>query len=217
VDVFVARQPIFDRKGQLYGYELLFRSDLDNNEFDGSEAASATMQVIANSIFSIGLENLVCGKKAFFNFNRTLLMGGLLSILPKESVVVEILESVEPDAEIVTACRELYAQGYTIALDDFVRDPRFEPLTEIAKLIKVDMRATAKTEQEHLLRTYPPRGIAMLAEKSRLARSSTGRKELGTICFKVTSSPGQSWSAVAKFQPVKPPAFNCFVRRSIAT
>ena len=165
MDVFVARQPIFDRKGQLYGYELLFRSDLDNNEFDGSEAASATMQVIANSIFSIGLENLVCGKKAFFNFNRTLLMGGLLSILPKESVVVEILESVEPDAEIVTACRELYAQGYTIALDDFVRDPRFEPLTEIAKLIKVDMRATAKTEQEHLLRTYPPRGIAMLAEK----------------------------------------------------
>jgi len=165
MEVFVARQPIFDRAQQLYAYELLFRSGADQNEFDGTEAASATMQVIANSLLSIGFENVVCGKKAFLNFDRSLLIAGLLSILPRESVVVEVLETVEPDAEVMAACRALYEQGYTIALDDFVRDPRFEPLTEIAKLIKVDMQATAKIEQEQLLRTYQPRGIAMIAEK----------------------------------------------------
>jgi c-di-GMP-related signal transduction protein len=165
MDVFVARQAIFDRARQLYGYELLFRSDGDHNEFDGTESGSATTQVIANSLLSIGLENIVCGKKAFVNFDRMLLMSGLHSMIPREDLVLEILESVEPDLEFLAACRELYEQGYTIALDDFVRHPRLEPLTEIAKVIKVDIQATAKDEQRRLLRIYQPRGIAMLAEK----------------------------------------------------
>lgn len=165
MDVFVARQAIFDRSRQLYGYELLFRSDGERNEFDGTDSGSATTQVIANSLLSIGLENMVCGKKAFVNFDRILLMSGLHSMIPRQNLVLEILESVEPDPEFLAACRELYDQGYTIALDDFVRHPRFEPLTEIAKVIKVDMQATAKKEQEQLLRIYRPRGIAMLAEK----------------------------------------------------
>jgi c-di-GMP-related signal transduction protein len=165
MDVFVARQPIFDRTRQLYAYELLFRSDDVHNEFDNTESGSATKQVIANSLLSIGLENVACGKKVFLNFDHGLLMGGLHSVLPRETTVLEILESVEPNEELIAACRDLTEQGYTFALDDFVGDPRFEPLTEIAKLIKVDMRTTTKPEQERLLRTYQPLGVAMVAEK----------------------------------------------------
>jgi EAL and modified HD-GYP domain-containing signal transduction protein len=165
MDVFVARQPIFDRTRQLYAYELLFRSDDVHNEFPATEAGSATKQVIANSLLTIGLEKVACGKKVFLNFDHALLVGGLHAILPRETTVFEILESVEPSEELIAACRELNEQGYTFALDDFVAEPRFEPLTQIAKLIKVDMRTTTKPEQERLLRTYRPRGIAMLAEK----------------------------------------------------
>jgi EAL and modified HD-GYP domain-containing signal transduction protein len=165
MDVFVARQPIFDRKGQLYAYELLFRSDGVHNAFDGTNAISATTQVIANSLFAIGIENILCDKKAFVNFDRTLLLSGLHTLLPPETLVVEILESVEPDTEIVTACRTLCRQGYTIALDDFVSHPRFEPLTQLAKVMKIDFRATPHSEQERLLGTYQPLGMAMLAEK----------------------------------------------------
>ena len=39
MDVFVARQPIFDRVRQLYAYELLFRSDDLHNEFDGTDSS----------------------------------------------------------------------------------------------------------------------------------------------------------------------------------
>jgi c-di-GMP-related signal transduction protein len=165
MDVFVARQPIFDRARQLYAYELLFRSDDVHNEFDGTESESATKQVIANSLLTIGLENVSCGKKVFLNFDHGLLMLGLHTTLPRETTVLEILESVEPTDELIAVCRELKEQGYSFALDDFVGTPRFEPLTEIAKLIKVDMRTTAKPEQERLLRTYRSRGIAMVAEK----------------------------------------------------
>lgn len=163
--MFVARQPVFDRQRQIYGYELLYRSDPSSNQFDGTEATSATQQVISSTLLSVGLEKILCGKKAFVNFNERLLRDGIHQSLPREATVIEILESVVPTADLIELCRNVHKEGYTIALDDFVSSPEFEPLTQVAQLIKVDMRATGKAEQERLLRTYRPRGIALLAEK----------------------------------------------------
>ena len=124
MDVFVARQPIFNRSMQLQGYELLYRRDDVHNQFDGTEAATATMQVIANTLLSFGLENILDGKRAFLNFDRILLTNGAHAILPSDVMVVEILESVKPDADVIAACADLHKLGYTLALDDFVSHPR---------------------------------------------------------------------------------------------
>jgi EAL and modified HD-GYP domain-containing signal transduction protein len=165
MDVFVARQPILDRARQLDAYELLFRSDDVQNEFDATESGSATTQLIANIILTIGLENITCRKKAFLNFYAQLVLGGLHSILPPEKVVLEILESVEPNEELVSACHDLKKQCYVFALDDFVGHPSLEPLARIAEIIKLDMRAISMPDQVRLLETYRPRGVAMLAER----------------------------------------------------
>src|SRR5580658_7834691 len=165
MEVFVARQAIFDRQRQLYAYELLYRSDAARNEFDGTDAGAATRQVISSTMLSIGLENILCGKKAFLNFDHRLLSDGMHMSLPRQAIVIEILESVQPTADLIALCQTIHKQGYSIALDDFVAQPQFEPLTHIAKLIKVDFQATVREEQERLLRTYQPRGIMMLAEK----------------------------------------------------
>ena len=165
MDVFVARQPIFDRESRVYAYELLYRSSASCNEYTGADAEATTLEVIARSILSIGLDTIVSGKKAFINFGRNLLLDGSVSMLPKESVVIEVLESVEPDSDVVKSCRRLREQGYTIALDDFVWHPRFAALAEIAHVIKVDLRTTSQAEQKRLIDTYRPRGVRMLAEK----------------------------------------------------
>jgi c-di-GMP-related signal transduction protein len=164
MDSFVARQAIFDRKQNVYGYELLFRSSTSNG-FDGSEASAATSQVIASTLFSIGLENLLSGKRAFINFGRNLLLGNWTTMLPANTVVIEVLESVEPDSEVLEACRALREQGYLVALDDFVCDPRFEPLSERVDIIKMDLRISSRAEQLEMLRRYQGRGVKMLAEK----------------------------------------------------
>jgi c-di-GMP-related signal transduction protein len=165
VEALVARQVIFDRERRLYGYELLYRSDPANNAFDGTEAASATMQVLSNALLSIGGEGLLAGKKAFVNFDQTLLAAKMYLILSGDCLVIEILETVEPSAEVVEMCRGIRDQGYTLALDDFVDGPQFQPLTQLAGVIKVDARQTSREEQKRLLNTYQPRGIRMLAEK----------------------------------------------------
>jgi c-di-GMP-related signal transduction protein len=164
-EALVARQAIFDRDRKLYAYELLYRSHSSTQAFDGTEATLATGRVISNALLSIGLEKLLCGKKAFLNFDHGLLRDGMHLHLPRETVVVEILESVDPTPDLIALCRGIHEQGYSIALDDFVAQPGFEPLTRIAELIKVDYRATPQHEQERMLALYKPRGIVMLAEK----------------------------------------------------
>lgn len=165
MDVFVARQAILNRHKDVYGYELLFRSGAARNKFDGTDSSSATSQVIANTLFSAGLEGILGGKKAFINFDRKMLLDGSYSILPKEVLVIEVLEFVEPDEEVVTACARLSESGYTIALDDFVHHPKFEPMIQKAHFIKVDVLATPRPEQKRLIETYGKQGIRMLAEK----------------------------------------------------
>ena len=94
MEVCVARQPILDRNRQVYAYELLYRSNSEVNEFDGTDASVATTRVVANSLLVIGLDNVLGGKKAFINLGRGLLVDGFSMMLPKESTVIEVLETV---------------------------------------------------------------------------------------------------------------------------
>ena len=164
MEVFVARQPIFDRSRKVWGYELLFRSAANQTKFDGTEASSATRQVISNSMLSIGLDKLLRGKHACINFGRDMLLQDWYSTLPKEFTVIELTEDVEPDAEVLAAVRAMREQGYRIALDDFRPGSRMDPLIELADLIKIEMH-TPKAEQEVMLREFHARGIRMLSEK----------------------------------------------------
>ena len=103
MEVFVARQPIFDRKQKVFAYELLFRSGFEQNFFDNSDGDASSKQVLTNSFLSIGMDTMTNGKKAFVNFTRKLLLDQVASIFPKDLMVVEILEDIEPDDEMVSA------------------------------------------------------------------------------------------------------------------
>jgi c-di-GMP-related signal transduction protein len=88
---FVARQPIFDREEQVFGYELLFRDGLENAfEGDTDEASRATL----DSSLLIGLDVLCDGRRAFVNCTRDTLIKGLVRLLPSTTTVVEVLETV---------------------------------------------------------------------------------------------------------------------------
>lgn len=165
MDVFVARQPIFDRKKNVAAYELLFRSGTENAYDTSLDGDRSTSNVITNSLLIIGLDNLTSGKKAFVNFTRNLLVQGVPSMLPKDALAVEILETVEPEPDVVQACRELKAAGYQLVLDDFVFQERYQPLVELADIIKVDFMATDRAQRAELVRRCRSESVRFLAEK----------------------------------------------------
>ncbi|WBW99127.1 EAL and HDOD domain-containing protein [Oceanirhabdus sp. W0125-5] len=164
MDVYVARQPIFDKKQKVVSYEMLFRSNKVNcyNGIDGNEA---TCDVISNTFVSIGIEKLTGGKKAFINFTEELLLNEIPTMLPKEYLVIEILETVEPSKEMLNVCRKLKGLGYTIALDDFVFKPKFQSLLEIVDIIKVDFIQTKGLARKRIVEMLSKYNIKFLAEK----------------------------------------------------
>ncbi|MEW5721769.1 MAG: HDOD domain-containing protein [Thermodesulfobacteriota bacterium] len=160
----MARQPIFDRGLKVFGYELLFRSGLANF-FTHTDGDMATSRVIADSFLLFGLEELTGGAKAFINFTRNLLLQDYALVLPTQVSVVEVLETVEPDPEVLAACRRLKDRGYTLALDDFVFQEKYRPLIELADIIKVDFLSSSPEEIETLARNFRSSGHRLLAEK----------------------------------------------------
>ena len=179
---FIARQPIFDTKGRVYAYELLFRSGL-HNYFDCDDADLAAASVIANSNLLFNLDEMTGGTRAFINCTHNVLTKDLMTTLPRQQAVVEVLEDVEPDEQIIAACQRLKSLGYTLALDDFVYHENFEPLLELADIIKVDFLLSDVDEQERLARTMIPRGIKMLAEKVETHEVYEHAKKMGYQLF----------------------------------
>jgi EAL and modified HD-GYP domain-containing signal transduction protein len=159
---YVARQPILDLQGKVYGYELLFRAGPEAVFRGDGDMATRTMLDNA-SIF--GLERLTSGLPAFVNCTMESLTERLVDILPPQSTVLEILETLEPTRELIAACHELKARGYRIALDDFIWKPKFDPLVEVADYIKVDFIQTGEVERRELLKRLSGTRVVLLAEK----------------------------------------------------
>lgn len=164
MDVFVARQPIFDKKLQVVAYELLYRLSMEN-KFGGHDGDQATSEVIANSFLLIGTQNLTVGKRAFINFTYNLIMNHTPLLLPREQIAIEILESVTPCEELIEVCRQLKADGYMLVLDDFVFREEFLPLIELADIVKVDFLSTPVESRFGLVRKFRSERTKFLAEK----------------------------------------------------
>lgn len=160
----VARQPILSRDRRVFGYELLYR---DAPDATGCTIPSnlASSRVLSDAVLALGLDRLTGGKPAFVNFTRTLLVSGAGVLLPPTALVIEILESVDVDAEVVAICRRLRARGYGIALDDFVPGSGAEALLPYAAFVKVDVLSTSTTDRMRLADRLNPKGIRLVAEK----------------------------------------------------
>ncbi len=157
-EAFIGRQAILDQKKNVYAYEILFRSGLKNAFDPNLDGNVATQSVMVNAMLDFGMNKLVSDKRAFINFTEQ-------NLLPSETVVVEILENVQPTPEILETVRELKEAGYKIALDDFVLLPGYEPLIDMADIIKVDFRITNSPEERKKMREILPKHVRLLAEK----------------------------------------------------
>jgi len=164
MNIYVARQPIFDSNNKSIGYELLFRSNL-KNKYTGQDGDKSTLEVINNAFFIMGLNNAIHGKKAFINLSDTLLKADFITVLPPKYVIIEILETVEPTNEIIERCKELKSKGYTLALDDFVFDPKYNKLLDIVDIIKVDFKITTGVARKQIIKLVKNDNIKFLAEK----------------------------------------------------
>ncbi len=181
MDIYIARQPIFDRQMQVYGYELLHRQGTEN-KFSGMDDVRATEELIYNSFLVMDLETLTDKTLAFINFPKSLVESKRPGLLPNKQVVIEVLERGKSTQRTLEACRELREEGYTIALDDFTIDEDNLLLLEVADIVKVEYPAVSQDQQKELLKRYRGK-TRFLAEKIETREDLAKAKALGYDFF----------------------------------
>ncbi|HYR82512.1 MAG TPA: EAL domain-containing protein, partial [Terriglobia bacterium] len=162
--VLVSRQPIYRTDMAVLGYELLFR-DSEINRASFSDGDQATAEVILNTFMDIGLQEVVGQDLAFINFGRNLIMANYCESLPRERVVFELLESVDPDETLLRRLGQLKNAGYRIALDDFVCAEPFYGLLETVQFVKLDILANDPQTIERSVATLKKFPLQLIAEK----------------------------------------------------
>ena len=178
---FVARQPILTKDEKIFGYELLFRDGVENF-FCSSDPEAASRSTLDTSML-MGLDLLCDGRRAFINCTREMLLKDYVTLVPSNQTVVEILETVPPDDLVMAACQRLKEARYMIALDDFAIDDPRAPLTEVADIIKVDLKRTTPAECAAMIKRYGPWRCRMLAEKVETREEFVAASKAGFVYF----------------------------------
>jgi EAL and modified HD-GYP domain-containing signal transduction protein len=163
--VCVARQPIFGSDGDVAGYELLYRRTATDTAAGGSDRRVMGADVVVHAFLNIGLDQLTSGRPAFINFTRDMLLARVYTLMPPETVIVELLENVEPDEAVERACEELVDAGYSLALDDFVWGPDYRRLLELATIVKVDVLDQPPAHLDEVAQRVAPYDVRLLAER----------------------------------------------------
>lgn len=180
--IFIGRQPILDRTGKLYAYELLHRrGDHDHATDDDGDRMSSDM--LLNAALEVGIKKINAACPVFINVTRNILLNGGLDSLPSERMGLEVLETVSVDEPLLLRLKTLRAHGFKIALDDYVYSPERAALIEHADIIKLDVLAMDDAMLERHVRLLRNRGVRLLAEKVETRAMHARTLDLGFDLF----------------------------------
>lgn len=174
-DAFLGRQPILDRNGRIFAYELLFRSG-DLSYSGVTNDIQATSCVISHVFDRFGVTNVLGSHLGFINVDADALFGTLLDRLPSGQVVLELLETVVITPQLVARCEELKNKGFKLALDDFIFTADFLAILPLVDFIKIDLQAHGLDELAAIvthLRQWPAQLLAEKVDTPSLAEYCT--------------------------------------------
>ena len=164
-DIFVGRQPIYNRNLGIFGYEMLFRADSKNNVSAQPGEDGATSQVIINTFLDMGLDNLVGKAMASINLTERFLLDDDALPLPPDRVILDIHSNTGINEHTLSALQRLKQAGFTLALEDFHEIPNFSALLKLADIFKMDIRNTTRNENLSRINSLKKYQLKVLAEK----------------------------------------------------
>jgi c-di-GMP-related signal transduction protein len=181
-DIFLGRQPILDRDQRIVAYELLFRT-ANTASVTVTDDMQATASVILHAFSEMGVQTVLGTQLGFINVSADMLLSDLVELLPRERVVLELLETIIVTDAVVERCRVLKQQGFTLALDDFVFADSHRPLLALVDIVKVDLLQHDRSELQVAVNQLKPWPVKLLAEKVDSAEQAAYCHALGFDLF----------------------------------
>ena len=163
MNIFIGRQPIFNRYQEVSGYELLYS---EPGVAAGNGASDrATLTVILNTFLNIGTANLLNDKPAHVNLTRNFILGGYPLPFPPGQTVIEVSEDIQVDPPLIAALTDLVQKGYLIALDVYTHLDRMLPLLPLAHMVKLETRVIPAAQLPLIVKGLHRQNLKLLAQK----------------------------------------------------
>jgi c-di-GMP phosphodiesterase len=180
---FIARQPIFDRKLEVVGYELLFRGRGYAGDGLSDNPGRATATVVLNTFTELELRRIVGRKTAWVNVGRGFVLDGLVQAIPASLGGLEISESEDFDEELVDALRDLKGQGYRLALDGFGPETSAASVLELFDVVKLNVLDLGHDGLTHAMARLQGQSCKVLAHRVATHADHEFCAELGCDLF----------------------------------
>jgi EAL and modified HD-GYP domain-containing signal transduction protein len=159
MDHFLTRHAIFDRESKVYAYEVSFRSDLENLAQKRPKEDQKASKVLTESFFTLGIDSITSGKRAFVRFTKNLLISEFALMFPKESIAVIIGDEIPAEGKIIAAVKDLKENGYLLVLDNFSFNQNSAKLTPFADMVIIDNDKTGDFIKKSIVKRLQPQGI----------------------------------------------------------
>ena len=167
-EIVVMREPIFDKKKDVFAYELLFKGGLwkitgeTNGPKPGKNVEDDSPARTAETLLINGLKRLSGGKRMVIHFNRQMLLSEFPFMFPSNLLGIEIQEDADPEKKINKAVEKIKKSGYLVVVTDNVFNEGDIELVKMADIVGVDFRSHGIRKRFSLFEGNPlnPRFLA---------------------------------------------------------
>lgn len=180
MDIFVARQPIFDRNRTVRAYELHFRGGRLAGV--GHDQQAAAVRLLNNTVLGFGLDALLAGHPGLLTIPHEVLLGGEVTALPSDRIVLQIAVPEGDDSQIVAACREARQAGFGVALTED-ESHASEALHDVSTMLNVDFRHVDSTGRHQIAEQRGKEGHTLIAKHLSTHAEFYEAQELGYHLF----------------------------------
>ncbi len=163
MDIYIARQPVFNKKRHTWAYRLKFHPELEPTYFKPNNGNSASL-VLSNGFLSLKQDSILRDKLGIITFNKELLLKEIPLLFSPNVLAIEIDKSVSLDETVATILTQLQIDGYKLLFDGHILLQNIEPYIELANMAKINFSNISADELKRILPHIEKNEISFIAE-----------------------------------------------------
>jgi EAL and modified HD-GYP domain-containing signal transduction protein len=204
--VSIVRQPIFDKKRRLWGYEILCMGIAEST---GPETSEESVAVNVASSAYIGFQQIMDrGKKVVVNFNEKNILENFPYAFPQNLAAVMVKEDMVGRPNVLNVLSRLKSDGYLIVVRGFTGNTECDPIYRMADIIGADVLEKQKDELTGIFELARSYDALLLAARVKNPERFELCRELGFSLFHGSFFKSPDQIVVRKFTSGEVSRFN---------
>ncbi|HSW38856.1 MAG TPA: HDOD domain-containing protein [Acidobacteriota bacterium] len=174
--VSIARQPVFDQNGRVWGYDLFCVGSSPEAFLNPADCLASGAHIRLQDM----AQN---GKMIIVNFTEKGVLEKLPYILPPLHTVMKIPEDAAQRPETLEALSRLKSDGYRVAVMGFTGNPARAPVYGLADILVIDVQGRENGAIESELACARQHGSLLLADRVQDRNRYAACRKLGFSIF----------------------------------